>query len=401
MDIGRVVVIGGGAAGMMAAIAASDDPNHEVHLIEQNMTLGRKLLITGGGRCNLTSALPMEDFQEKIVGNGKFLYSAFAAFSNETLMQWMQEQGVPLKREGLKVYPKSDQARSVLHALEKEIEKCVKLHLGEQALDLIIRETSEGKQVEGVVTNRNTWQADRVIVCTGGKSFSATGSDGRFFDVLTEYGVKIEKLYPSLVQMILCRPYADLKGLSVPNVRLSAQISNRRYESHGDLLFTHRGISGPAALDMSAYLTKENPQTIKLFADLLPRCSEEEIMDCLMQPNKKKIENKLAVLLPHRLLRRIYEDVREQVPSNMKKQDREQLIARVKSLSLPIAGFGSLEESIITKGGVSLGELRSSTLEHKKIRGLFFAGECLDIDALTGGYNLQVAFSTGYLAGRG
>lgn len=396
-----VVVVGGGAAGMMAAIAAASSKETPIiYLIEKNGTLGKKLLITGGGRCNVTSAASMEVFREKIPENEKFLYSAFAAFSNQDLMKFLEDRGVHLKREGNKVYPVKDNAHVVLDAFFRELQGRVRLCLNECVKDLLMEDAPEGQQIRGVITDRRKIEADKVIIATGGKSFPSTGSDGSFFSVLADHGVEVTQLYPSLVQILLRSPYGGLQGISVRQVCLKATVSKKRYESRGDILFTQKGISGPASLDMSAYLTKYPVSHIDLHVDFLPTISREEIWERIFETSRKKIENKMADLLPHRLLQELYRDVHLDDLHNKKKEEKERIVDRIKNNRFEVAGFGSIAEGIVTKGGVSLREVKASTLEHKRIQGLFFAGECLDLDALTGGYNLQIAFSTGYLAGK-
>lgn len=409
----RIVIVGGGAAGLMAAISADRSrPKAEIHLIEQNKIPGKKILITGGGRCNLTSTIPIEEFISKVPENGKFLFSAFAAFSNRDLIRMLEQAGLKLKTEGAKVYPVKDSAQLVVNTLCRLLPEDLHFHTGEKVIGFrtqqiekgekgsaSLKKVSEESRIVSVRTEKREICADAVIIACGGLSYPATGSDGSVFEPLREIGVGIEPFFPSLVQMLGKKELGMLRGISLSEVRLRAEVGRAEFETGGGMLFTERGISGPAVMDMSAYLTKFSPEEIRLYLDFLPRMSEEELRERMFAKGKKKMENKIADLLPERLLRFLYEDVRERDLGNLKKREKEELLSRIKKNLFEIEGFGSVRESIVTKGGVSLKEVRSSSLEHKRIRGLFFAGECLNVDALTGGYNLQIAFSTGFLAG--
>lgn len=396
----NIVIIGAGAAGLMAAISAGrHHPADKVIVLEQNNVAGKKLLLTGGGRCNITSAIPMADFYSKIPGKSKFLYGAFSAFTNDDLIRLLQQHGLKVKREADKIYPARDSAQLVVNTLLSSIPENVRIAYGEKVSDICLLMDKESRQVSGVVTDRRQISADKIIVATGGLSYPGTGSDGKFFSVLQRIGVQTTPFFPSLVPIFLKNPMAKLQGISVREVLLKGKIGKKIVQTRGDLLFTAKGLSGPVALDMSAYLGSENPDKITLTVDFLPEMKEKDLWQRIFAPGKKKIENKIKDLLPHKLLEYLFAPYDGKDLFNLKKTEQEQIVRQIKAFPVPVKGFGSITESVVTKGGVDLKQINPSTMEHKQIRGLYFAGECLDLNALTGGYNLQIAFSTGYLAG--
>lgn len=393
----KIAVIGGGPAGMMAALTASNQ-GCQVLLIEQNKELGKKLTLTGGGRCNLTSSLPIEDFFSKIPEHGKFLYSAFYTFTNTMLMDFFEQNGTPLKIEGEKVYPKHESAAKIVTTLEDMLKKSgVQILRNEKLTDFSIVDNEE--RVFFLKTTKRQLRADSLIIAVGGLSFPSTGSDGNLFPLLERRQIKLTRFYPSLVQFFSREDLSTLKGISLTGTSLSASISKKRFRTYGDLLFTGRGISGPAVLNMSSYLTKFPAYEIDLKIDFLPETSIEELGAKLFSSSKKLPSTKLSEFLPSGLSKFLMKQFDHRDLFNLNKSEKETLLSRIKAYSLPLEGYGSIKESIVTKGGVSLSDISPSTMESKEISGLYFAGECLDLDALTGGYNLQIAFSTGYLAG--
>ncbi|MDO4794113.1 MAG: aminoacetone oxidase family FAD-binding enzyme, partial [Filifactor alocis] len=372
----------------------------DVTLIEQNKVLGKKLALTGGGRCNLTSSLPIEEFFPKVTTNPSFLYSSFYSFDNEALMRMFEEQGVALKTEGAKVYPVHESAAKIVSFLERSLsENGVRLLLGEGLLDF----STEGggiPRIARVKTSKQILRADALIFATGGASFPATGSDGKIFSLLKAKGFVVTDLFPSLVQLFTRRDFSSLAGVSVSKVKLSCVLGKKKKAStYGDLLFTQKGVSGPAAMDMSSYLTKEEPDEVLLHIDFLPELKASELSDLLFSSSPKHLSTLLAKALPSRLAKFLMEDFDTKDKFNLSKEERKVITDLVKDFPLELKGYGSLKEAIVTKGGLDVREVSSSTMEAKKIKNLYFAGECLDLDALTGGYNLQIAFSTGYLAG--
>lgn len=372
---------------MMAAISAAES-GYQVDLFEQKSNLGSKLLITGGRRCNLTSAVSETEFLERLIGPSRFVRPALSALSQKDLRAFFEKRGVTLKTEGLKVYPVSDDARDVLKCLKQALSQAgVRVILNEPVHRVIMDET----QVKGIETDH--FQAyERVIVATGGVSYSVTGSDGKLLASMKEIGRN--EWRAGLSSLHTKNDFSPLMGISLADVVLSHGNTYQR----GELLFTHYGLSGPAALDLSNHLSGlDLPLEIRL--DLLPDMSREALADRLFG-TKKDLDKRLAGLLPKRLLQYLLEPYHDKDPANFKKTEREQMIDWFKAHKVTIKGFGQLEQAIVSLGGVDLKQIKSKTLEHRTIKGLYFAGECLDIAGPTGGYNLQLAFSTGYLAGR-
>lgn len=394
----KLIVVGGGPAGMMAALTAAKH-GADVTLIEQNKVLGKKLSLTGGGRCNLTSALPIEEFFPKVTTNPFFLYSSFYSFDNEALMRMFEEQGVALKTEGAKVYPVHESAAKIVSFLERSLnENGVRLLLRESLLDFST-EGGSPPRISRVKTSKQILRADALILATGGASFPATGSDGKIFSLLKSKGFVVTDLLPSLVQLYTRRDFSSLAGVSVPKVKLSFVLGKKKASTFGDLLFTQKGVSGPCVMDMSSYLTKEAPDEVLLRIDFLPELKTTELSDLLFSSSPKHLSTLLAKALPSRLAKFLMEDFDVKDKFNLSKEERKAITDLVKDFPLTLEGYGSLKEAIVTKGGLDVREVSSSTMETKRIKNLYFAGECLDLDALTGGYNLQIAFSTGYLAG--
>ncbi len=401
-----VIVIGGGAAGMMAAGTAAYY-GAQTLLIEKNEKLGKKLFITGKGRCNVTNAAPINEFMEQIPGGGRFLYSAFSVFDNESLLTLLREHGVETKTErGGRVFPVSDKSSDVIRALSRyaNSEKNVRLKTKVQNL------LTEAGQISGVaLTDGTVIHAPRVIIATGGMSYPQTGSDGDGYRFATASGHTVISPRPSLVPLETLEPWPrDLMGLSLKNVSLTALDQNNKtlFCETGELLFTHFGLSGPLVLSASAHLRQYDKQKYRLVIDLKPALSEEQLdarilRDFSQEINKDYI-NSLDALLPKKLIPVIARlsaiPLRKKV-NEITREERQRLVTLLKQLTVTVKKPRPIAEAIITAGGVHLKEVSPKTMESKLISGLYFAGEVLDVDAYTGGYNLQIAFSTGYLAG--
>lgn len=416
----RVVVIGGGAAGMMAAVTAADS-GAAVCLIEKNEKLGKKLYITGKGRCNVTNAADIETFFVNVCTNSKFLYSAFYDFDNRALMNWLTGVGCPLKTErGDRVFPVSDHSYDVIAAFQRELKKRkVEVMLKTEVKSLLLREPiSEDVEIAGVsLSDGRTLEADRVIVCTGGLSYPSTGSTGDGYRFAQDTGHKIEECAPSLVPFIVKESWcSELMGLSLRNVEAALYECGREvYRGFGELLFTHFGVSGPLILSASSCYKrktgkrgKEVTDEAMLYIDLKPAMDAEQLDKRLLRDfdkNKnKQFKNALGELLPIKLIPVIISlsgIEPERKVNEITRGERRSFVELVKKLPLTVTGTGSFEEAVITRGGVSVKDINPSTMESKKVKGLYFAGEVLDLDALTGGFNLQIAWSTGHLAGQG
>lgn len=402
----QVIVVGGGAAGMMAAICSAKEGN-QVVLLEKNEKLGKKLFITGKGRCNLTNAGDMEDLMGHVVTNREFLYSAFYSFTNEQMMEWMEQWGCPVKVErGNRVFPLSDKSSDVIRAMERELRRqkvTVKLNTEVRCI------LTEGGRASGVeLKGPGTMRADKVVIATGGMSYPSTGSTGDGYGFAKKAGHKVTHLDPALVPFNVDGTVCSrLQGLSLKNVEASLYADGKRvYKEFGEMLFTHFGVSGPIIISASSYAVQHKGKHLKFLIDLKPALSEEQLDQRLLrdfQENiNKEFKNSLGKLLPKKLIPVILE--LSGIPEEKKiheitKKERMRLIALLKAVPLSVTSTRGFKEAIITHGGVDVKEINPSTMESKKVQGLYFAGEVLDLDALTGGYNLQIAWSTGYLAG--
>lgn len=408
-----VAVIGGGAAGMMAAVSAAEE-GRRVVLYEKNEKLGKKLFITGKGRCNVTNACGTEELFGGVVSNAKFLYSAFYGFDNRQVMQFFEDAGCPLKVErGNRVFPVSDHSSDVIKALKKRLDELqVTVCLNTTILKVLVEKTEEGVKVRGVrLASGKEERADAVIVATGGISYAATGSTGDGYRFAEQTGHSLTERRPSLVPLEAEESFCkDLMGLSLKNVEVALTYKNKEfYQDFGEMLFTHFGVSGPLILSASSrYVQKAYGEKAALSIDLKPALSMEQLDKRLLrefEANKNKaFKNALGSLFPAKLipvmitLSGIAADKRV---NEITKEERKQFAALIKSLPLTITGCRGFDEAVITMGGVSVKDVNPSTMESKKVQGLFFAGEVLDLDAVTGGFNLQIAWSTGYLAGKG
>lgn len=404
----RVVVIGGGAAGLMAAVIAGRE-GAKVTLLEKMNYVGKKMGITGKGRCNITNACDMSDFIKNTPGNGKFLYGAYERFTNEDLLQLLHDAGLETKVErGGRVFPASDFALDVRNTFMKLMKHYgVDVHLEEPVKKLLV----DDGVVTGVVTDKETYHADAVVIATGGKSYPATGSTGDGYMLAAQVGHTITDIRPSLVPIVTEESWVkDLMGLSLRNVELSVVAKNKvQAKMFGEMMFTHFGITGPIVLSLShtvgKLMRKKNIGTIGLDINLKPALSPETLDKRLQKDfdlySKKQLINGMKDLLPSRLIPLIIElaGIDPQKPINqISKEERQQIGYMLQHMPLTVKGLRPVEEAIVTAGGISLKEFNPKTMESKLVKGLYGAGEVLDIDAFTGGYNLQAAFSTGYVA---
>ena len=400
----KVIVIGGGPSGMMAALTASKN-GHEVTLVERNDELGKKLKLTGGGRCNVTNNRYIDEFFDKIVTNKKFLYSAFYSFTNEDLLNFLTESNLEYKVEednDYKVYTKSDKATELIHTFkELLLNNNIKIMYNSKVVDLII---NENNKIEGVVLENGTKVlGDKVIISTGGHSHSKTGSDGSMHKILKKYGHTIARPYPALSPLKIKEDWTRrLQGISFKKVELSCKIKKKKISKIGDLLFAHFGITGPVVLIMSSYINKIlDNEEVELNLDILPDISREEISKIIRENPNKNIANNLKSILPLNYLKEILDllNLSETKPNELTKENENKIIDYIKNIKLTTNSTLGIQVSMVTSGGVSVKEINSSTMESKVIKDLYFTGEVVDVDAETGGYNLQIAFSTGYLAG--
>lgn len=406
----RVLVVGGGPAGMMAAIQAAKQGN-TVTLLEQNEKLGKKLFITGKGRCNVTNDCDVTELFDSVVSNKKFLYSAFYSFSNQDVKDFFEEQGLRLKVErGRRVFPASDKSSDVIKALGNALKKLeVKIRLRTR-VDKVL---TENDIVCGVrLSDGECLNADKVILATGGVSYKSTGSDGSGLVMAEKLGHQVTKLRPGLVGMCTKEAWVrDMQGLTLKNVAVSIgkkQGKKPLYEDFGELLFTHYGVSGPMILSASSRLGDElEKEDLYIKIDLKPALSKEQLDSRILRDFEERknadLSNAMVHLLPKRMIPVMLHvcglDPAKKV-NEVTRGEREQLVKGMKEFPLTINGLRDIQEAIITRGGVTVKEVDPSTMESKIVKNLYLAGEMLDLDALTGGYNLQIAWSTGYLAGQ-
>ncbi|MCR1839363.1 NAD(P)/FAD-dependent oxidoreductase [Murimonas intestini] len=403
----RVVIAGGGAAGMMASISAARS-GHEVHVYEKNEKLGKKLFITGKGRCNLTNACDMETLFENVCSNRKFLYSAFYGFSNQDTVAFFEDCGLKVKLErGDRVFPASDHSSDVIGVLSRKMKELgVNVHLNCGVKELVIE---EGK-VKGILTEGNALiPADEVIIATGGISYPSTGSTGDGYRFARAAGHTVSELSPALVPLNIKEDFAkQLQGLSLRNVRAGVFKGKKcLYEDFGEMMFTHFGVTGPLILSASSLIQKElkkGPLTLSI--DLKPALSQEQldarILRDFKESKNKQFKNSLGGLFPSKLIPVMVElsgIMPEKQVNEISREERTGFLHKIKHLELTITGLRDYNEAIITKGGVVVKEINPATMESKLVKGLYFIGEVLDLDALTGGFNLQIAWSTAVAAG--
>ena len=401
------LIVGGGAAGLMASGFAAER-GYEVHVLEKNEKLGKKVYITGKGRCNETNACEdVEELIHAVVSNPKFLYSAFYGFTNQQVMEFFEESGVRLKVErGNRVFPVSDHSSDIIRGLENRMRKAgVKVHLRTEVRRVCTKngcvcgiELSDGKRME----------SDRVLVATGGLSYPSTGSTGDGYRFAEETGHTLVEPKPSLVPLMAKEPYiSEMAGLSLRNVTLSVfQGKKCIYQEFGEMMFTHTGVTGPLVLTASAYIGKKlESGELKAFIDLKPALSREQLDQRILREfeagKNKQFKNVIGALYPTSMRSIMIELIGicpEKQVHDITKEERERILDLTKAFPFTLTGMGEFKEAIITRGGVSVKEIDPSTMESKKIRGLYFIGEVLDLDAVTGGFNLQIAWSTAWLA---
>lgn len=404
----NVIVVGGGAAGMMAAIFAARN-GQNVTLLEKNEKLGKKIFITGKGRCNITNASEIEDLFSAVISNPKFLYSGFYSFTNDQVIHFFEELGVATKIErGNRVFPVSDHSSDVIAALAREMQRLkVKVQLHCEVKELLI---NNEKEIKGVrLANGKKMTADAVVVATGGISYPSTGSTGDGYRFARNCGHKVTELFPALVPMEVKEWYAkELQGLSLKNIEIHITDGKKKlYDEFGEMLFTHYGVTGPVILSASSIVGKTlEKKELVLHIDLKPALTEEQLDKRLLREfeanHNKQFKNAIDSLLPAKLRPVIIElsgIEEEKKVHEITKEERLNLLRLIKDFHMTLTGLRGYNEAIITKGGISVKEIDPGTMESKLIKNLYFAGEVLDLDAVTGGYNLQIAWSTGYLAG--
>ncbi len=416
----KVLVVGGGPAGMLASIMSAQEGNETI-ILEKMNTIGKKLRITGKGRCNITNAIDIEEFIKNIPGNGKFLYSAFGSFTNKDIIKLLEEEGLKTKIErGERVFPVTDNAQDVVDALSRKIKKIgVKVINNANVTDLKI-ENNKVKGVEYILSEKTNYiEADKVILATGGVSYPLTGSTGDGQRIAKKYGHNITKMKPALVPMEcyekdICK---EMQGLSLKNIAIcliDIEKNKKIYEDFGEMLIAHFGVTGPVIISASSHLIRYKEidnllknKKIKLKIDLKPALSLEKldlrIRRDFEEFKNKSFKNSLNKLLPQKMINTVIKlsDIDENKKVNeITKEERQHLGEIIKNITFTISSFRPIEEAIITSGGVDVKEINPKTMESKLIHGLYFAGEIIDVDAYTGGFNLQIAYSTGATAGR-
>ena len=417
----KVIVIGGGPAGILASISASSCGD-EVTILEKMPTIGKKLLITGKGRCNITSSIDIQDFIKNIPGNGMFLYSAFNNFNNKDIIKLLEDNGLKVKEErGNRIFPVTDRSVDVLDTFKRILKKCkVKIINNAEVKEIVVKDKKIAGAVYKKEGNTYTINAEKIILATGGKSYPGTGSTGDGYKMVEKLGHTVKPIKPSLVpleskgeSLKVCQ---RLQGLSLKNVAIKimdTQKNKEIYEDFGEMLFTHFGVSGPTILSGSAHLIRyKNIEEllknnyIKLYIDLKPALSEkkldERILRDFSEEKNKALKNSLNKLLPQKMIETVI--LKSEIDENKKvneitRVERLKLVNILKKFEVTINGFRPVEEAIVTSGGINIKEINPKTMESKIIEGLFFAGEIIDVDAYTGGFNLQIAYSTGYTAG--
>ena len=438
----KVIVIGGGPAGMMAAITSAENGN-EVTLIEKMPSLGRKLCITGKGRCNITSSLDMSEFIKNIPGNGMFLYSSFNNYSNQDIKDFLASQGLKVKEErGNRYFPVTDRAQDVLNCFIKRLKELnVKIVLNTRVKEIVkkgtgligceencqsnpepmaILPTKPGTDgnIFTIKTDKQDFFADKVIIATGGKSYSSTGSTGDGYELAKKLGHTIAPIKPSLVPLecFEIEEARALQGLSLKNVEINIVDKTKNkllYNDFGEMLFTHFGVSGPIVLSGSAHLVRYKNidelfknKNIELTIDFKPALSEEKLDERILRDfgelKNKQFKNSLDKLLPQKLIPIVIRKTGinpEKKVNEITKEERKKIVQELKHFSIHLKGFRPIEEAIITSGGINVKEINPKTMESKIVTGLCFAGEIIDVDAYTGGFNLQIAYSTGFTAG--
>ena len=414
----KTIVIGGGPAGMLAGISAAENGD-KVIILEKMEKTGKKLLITGKGRCNITNNGDLDEFMKNIPENSKFLFSSFNKYSNKDIVSLLNSEGVSTKVErGGRVFPVSDKSIDVLEALKRKLKKLNVETKTNFEVTKILTENGVAKGIEG--KNKEQLFADKVILATGGMSYPVTGSTGDGYKMAAELGHTVTEIKPSLVPLIstgkskeLCQ---EMQGLSLKNIAIKIKCEDKEiYNDFGEMLFTHFGVSGPVILSASAVLVRYKNITklmqenkVKLVIDLKPALDNQKLDHRILRDfeelKNKEFKNSLEKLLPRKMINTFIKltgiDPEKKV-NVITKEERKTIVNTLKNFEITLNGFGSIDEAIITKGGISLKEINPKTMESKIIKGLYFAGEIMDLDAFTGGFNLQIAWSTGYSAGKG
>lgn len=436
----KIIVIGGGPAGMMAAIEASQNKENKVIVIEKMQSLGRKLLITGKGRCNITSSLPIEDFIKNTPGNGRFLYSCYQQFTNEDIIKFLNKEGLQVKEErGNRIFPVTDHSQDVLKCFTKKLkENNVEVLYNTRVKEILVNENYEEQakkineenvkkskkqskkyEVIGIKTENETILADSVILATGGKSYPLTGSTGDGYKLVEKFGHTITKIKPSLVPLEIyekdiCK---ELQGLSLRNIAIKITDLEKNkllYDDFGEMLFTHFGVSGPTILSSSVHLVryknieeKCKNKIVELSIDFKPALSEKKLEARILRDfeelKNKQFKNSLDKLLPQKLIPVIVEQSgisADKKVNEITKEERKTLVKILKDFKLKIKGTRTIDEAIVTSGGIKISEIDPKTMESKLVKNLYFAGEIIDVDSYTGGFNLQIAYSTGFVAGK-
>ena len=404
---------------MMAAISAKQNGS-QVILLEKMKSLGRKLLITGKGRCNITSSLDMGEFIKNTPGNGRFLYSCYQNYTNQDMIQFLKEQGLKVKEErGNRIFPVTDRSQDVLKCFTKKLKELnIEILYNTQVINILVKQENNANKVIGVETNHGKMEAEKIILATGGKSYPLTGSTGDGYRLAKQLGHTITDIKPSLVPLEsydkdTCQ---QLQGLSLKNVEIKLKDKETQkyiYKDFGEMLFTHFGVSGPTILSSSAHLVrykkineKLKKQDIFLTIDLKPALSEEKLDERIVRDfqeiKNKQFKNSFDQLLPKKMIPVVIEksgiDAHKPI-HEITREERKRLVGLLKNFVVKIKGFRPIEEAIITSGGVCIKEIDPKTMQSKKVNGLYFAGEIIDVDSYTGGFNLQIAYSTGYTAG--
>ena len=403
----KVAIIGGGAAGMLCGIYAARR-GHQVHILEKNEKLGKKLFITGKGRCNVTNDSDTEELFPAVMSNRKFLYSAFYTYGSRDVMEFFEEAGVPLKTErGNRVFPVSDHSSDIIRALERELKKAgAQIHLHTEVKEVC----TQDEKVTGVLLSDGTFfEADAVVVATGGLSYPSTGSTGDGYRFAAETGHKVVSQSPSLVPLVAKEDYVSkLQGLSLRNVELTVRSGKKvLYKDFGEMMFTHFGVTGPLILSASAQIGKKlEKESLQAYLDLKPALDAEQLDVRILREfdanHNKQFKNAVDSLFPAKLkpvMTELSGIAEEKKVNEITKEERMRFVRLIKDFKMTLTSLRSYSEAIITKGGVSVKEIHPGTMESKFVKNLYFSGEVLDLDALTGGYNLQIAWSTAYLAG--
>ena len=412
----KVIVIGGGPAGIIAAIKSKEE-NNDVTILEKNDILGKKILVTGKGRCNITNGVEISEFINNIPGNGKFLYSAFENFNNKDIIKLLKEEGLETKEErGNRIFPVTDNANDVRVSLSKKVRKLGIEVLTNTKVEKVI--VKDGIAIGVEYNNNEKMYGDKIIISTGGASYPTTGSTGDGYEMAKEVGHTIKEIRPSLVPLETYeKKYCkEMQGLSLRNIEIKlidTQKDKTIYKDFGEMMFTHFGVTGPVIISSSAHLVRYKninqlmkDKKIKLNIDLKPALSIEKLDDRILRDfaefKNKEFKNSLDKLLPQKMIPVIIELSKiepDKKVNEIKKEERLNLVKIIKNLEIYISGFRPINEAIVTAGGISTKEINPKTMESKIVKNLYFAGEIIDVDAYTGGFNLQIAYSTGYTAG--